>query len=330
MCPVYLGGAFYFAEHAGSGEDEEGRSEGGGPEEAFSLEVGGFGGVGGVVRVGDQGTERGVGAIERSREVRGVAVGFGGHAGASAEVEGERGGGVGLIAKGAAAHFKDGAVEDLISVLDDDAQLGAMLEVRAEREGQSGMLGIHAAGDGFGGGCWFAGTDLHSSDGDVGAGGDRGLKTESLDRNVRGQVGVVVEAAVGVDFAWLEGRMGAGVAIAGGMGEWTRLQGGDDRGCVEGAVVGWGDAGVEGAGVVAFFDGVGEFEAVLEEAEVAKGGCGVGEGGGVKQDAGLGSGRGWRRSDGTLPVEAAGGQAGGREKEREDGGGWAHASVVRL
>ncbi len=99
----------------------------------------------------------------------------------------------------------------------------------------------------------------------------------------------------------------------------------DQGGGVEGAVVGGGGAGGKGAGVVAFFHGVGELKAVLEEAQVAQGGRGIGEGGGIKQDAGLGGGRRGRWRDGALPVEAAGRQAGRCEQKRDNAEGGAHA-----
>ncbi len=146
-----------------------------------------------------------------------------------------------------------------------------------------------------------------------------------------GKVDIVVDAKPGVDLPGQGRVVGAGVAcnaIAGHSSQNARLKIGDKAGFVEGAVVGRGGAGVEGAGVIAFFDDVGELEAVLEKAEVAEGGRGVGEGGGVEDDACLNERCGDRWSDGALPVEAAGGQAGRGKQEREDAGVEAHARVA--
>ncbi len=136
-------GIFEYA--VGREGEEEGR-DGGGEEQALAPGKGAMGGdVDGVIGVGNEGAESGERAIEDGGKAGGVAVGFGRHAFAAAEVEGERRGGAGLVAERAAAHFEDGARVGLLTVLDENAEPCRTLKISTEGEGQEGMLRVDGA-----------------------------------------------------------------------------------------------------------------------------------------------------------------------------------------
>ncbi len=229
-------------------------------------------------------------------------------------------------------HVEENAVKRLTARFYTNREPGTMLQVGTDGDGQRGVLGVDGAGDGFSwrrpDGIGLGGPNFCNDNRDERGRGGRGIEPEAFDGNVGRKFKAGTEAEYGLCIPGLAWPVCAEIpwnCIAGDKALPTLLQIDDEGRVVKRAIVRCGGAGFEGERVVAFFDGVGQFETVLKEAQIAQGRRGVGKDRGVEQDAGLSGGRAGGRRNGSLPMEAAGGQAGRREQKRENAEGKPHA-----